>query len=69
MKKQTALEKIKTLTMAELDHRIQLMDYEIEYYKLCIQNYPPERMEKYGKPYLKKLEEQKQVFVEEKNQR
>ena len=62
-----ALQKIDTLTKGELIHFIQLMDTEIAYYEQVIKNYPPERMEKYGIPYMKKLEEQKQKFVDKLN--
>lgn len=37
---------------------------EIERYQFDIRNYPPERMEKYGAPFLAKLKE-KMVAVEQ----
>ena len=68
MTKYTALQKIDELSKCELMHCIQQMDIEINYYHQCIKNYPPERLEKYGIPYLEKLEKEKQTFVDKLNQ-
>lgn len=42
-------------TKENIEHRIQLKKAEIENYNRCIVNYPANRMEKNGKPYLQKL--------------
>lgn len=38
-----------------LEHQIQLKKDEIARYLVVCKNYPPDRMEKCGKPYLQKL--------------
>lgn len=58
-----ALDKIDTLTQSQLVHMEQLCQVEIDNYLICIENYPPERMEKYGKPYLALLQERKKAFT------
>lgn len=63
----TALEKLEILSVAELKHCIQRMDTEIEYYNKCIRNYDPIKLEKYGFPYLKKLDDQRQKFIDQLN--
>jgi hypothetical protein len=63
----TALEKIATLSADELKHCIQRMDTEIEYYNKCIRNYDPQKLEKYGLPYLKRLDDQRQKFMDQLN--
>ncbi len=40
------------------EHRIQLKKDEIERYKVTIKNYPPDRLEKFGKPFLKRLQDE-----------
>ncbi len=62
-----ALEKIDTLTKCELEHCIQRLDEEIKYYQICVKNYNKEKMEKYGIPYRKMLEEKRQKFVDKLN--
>ena len=42
-------------TKENLEHRIQLKEDEIYRYTLACKNYPHDRMERYGKPYLQKL--------------
>lgn len=63
----TALEKIDTLSATELKHCIQRMDTEIEYYNVCIRNYDPYKLEKYGLPYLKQLDDKRQRFIDQLN--
>ena len=63
-----ALQKIDTLTKEELNHCIQRMDIEIDHHKICIKNYPPNRMERCGIPYLKRLEERRKKFLDRINQ-
>jgi len=43
-------------TKENLEHRIQLKKDEIERYMDRIKNYPADRMERNGKPYLQKLQ-------------
>jgi hypothetical protein len=42
-------------TKDNLEHQIQLKKDEIKRYELTIKNYPPDRMERHGKPFLQKL--------------
>lgn len=42
--------------IGNIEHRIQLKKDEIARYQVACKNYPPDRMQKYGFPYLKKLE-------------
>jgi hypothetical protein len=63
----TALKKIATLSVEELKHCIQRMDVEIDYYNKCIKNYEPKKLEKYGFPYLKRLDDQRQKFIDQLN--
>ena len=42
-------------TDAELKHYVQLIKIDINNYRKHIENYPPERMEKYGIPHLTRL--------------
>lgn len=59
----TALEKIDELTIQQLSQMVQLCNYEIENYSYGIRNYSPEKMEKYGKPFLDKLIERRDKFA------
>lgn len=63
----TALRKINTLNKSELDHCVQRMDAEIEGYNLCIKNYNAYKLERYGLPYLKRLEDKRQKFIDQLN--
>jgi hypothetical protein len=44
------------LTRDQLVHLQQLLDVEIVNYKRAIENYPADRMEKYGEPFLGRLQ-------------
>jgi len=59
-----ALKKIDSLTKEQLKHCIQRMDIEIEQYHYCIKNDSTDKLIHYGIPYLKKLNEQRQKFVD-----
>jgi len=63
----TAIEKIDTLSATELKHCIQRMDVEIDYYNKCIKHYDPTKLEKYGFPYLKRLADKRQKFIDQLN--
>lgn len=52
----TAIEKLESLTLSQVKHLLQQCEQEIVQYKYCISNYPPDRMEKYGKPFIEGLE-------------
>jgi hypothetical protein len=52
-------------TKDNIEHRIQLKKNEIEKYNEVIKNYPPDRMEKYGKPYLQQLHNELQILNNE----
>ncbi len=45
------------LSDAELVRLLASLKDETERYRYAIRNYPPERMERYGKPFLAMLEE------------
>lgn len=63
-----ALKKIDTLNKSELEHCIQRLNVEIEGYNRCIENYPPDKLKKYGLPYLKRLMDQRQKFINKLNE-
>jgi DnaJ-domain-containing protein 1 len=48
-----------------LEHRIQLKKDEIKRYEFVIANYPPDRMEKHGNPFLKKLNNELKILQNE----
>jgi hypothetical protein len=50
-----------------LEHQIQLKKIEIDNYTQAIKNYPIERLEKFGKPYLQKLNNELQVLMDAHN--
>ena len=50
------------MTLDNLEHRIQLKQFEIDNYNACIRNYPPDRLDRYGKPYLQRLENDLQIL-------
>ena len=52
-------------TLKNLEHRIQLKQDEIINYKRVIENYPVDRMKKYGIPYLQKLQNELTIFINE----
>lgn len=52
-------------TKENLEHRIQLKKDEITKYEHVIQNYPPDRMEKYSEPYLQKLRNELMILQNE----
>jgi hypothetical protein len=47
--------KLSKLSTTQIEHLIQLKLNEIENYKRAIKNDPPERMVKYGLPFLERL--------------
>jgi hypothetical protein len=59
----TALKKVDILSKGELEHCIQRMNMEIDYYKFCIQHYPPDRLKSCGLPYMDRLKQQRQIFI------
>ncbi len=52
----TAYHRREELTDKELQWLHTALQEEAESYRFGIRNYPPDRMEKYGVPYLAKLE-------------
>lgn len=52
-----------------LEHRIQLKKIEIDNYLHCIRNYPPDRMKKYGIPYLNRLNKELDILNKELEER
>jgi len=63
----TALQKLGSLSESELKHCIQRVDVEIDYYNKCIRNYDAKKLEKYGLPYLKRLDDKRQKFIDQLN--
>ena len=45
------------LTDRDLERLLIALREAVEQYRYTIRNYPPDRMEKHGKPFLAKLEE------------
>lgn len=45
------------LSDRDLERLLLVLRDEVERYRHTIRNYPPDRMEKHGKPFLAKLEE------------
>lgn len=43
-------------TQAQLEHLLQLAKDEVDRYQRIVQNYPPDRMEQYGRPHIQKLQ-------------
>lgn len=50
-----AIERVEDLDQTELKHCLQLIDVEIARYEQIIRNYSTEKMEKYGRPMLDRL--------------
>ena len=46
-----------------IEHQIQLKRDEITRYQKAIQNYPEERMQKFGVPHLRKLNTELQELI------
>ena len=46
-----------SLSDAELERLLASLQDEAERYRYAIRNYPPDRMERHGKPFLAMLEE------------
>lgn len=56
MRIKTAYVRRGSLTDAELQRLLAAVKDEVERYRFAIRNYPPDRMERYGKPFLAMLE-------------
>jgi hypothetical protein len=56
-------------TPENLEHRIQLKKIDIDNCKICIRNYPPKMMEKYGIPQLNRLNEELNILNKELEER
>jgi hypothetical protein len=52
-------------TPENLEHRIQLKQDEIRRYKIIIENYSEYHMQKYGIPYLQKLQNELTKLINE----
>lgn len=50
-----------SLSEAELGRLLAALQDEADRYRYAIRNYPPDRMERHGKPYLARLEERVEV--------
>jgi len=44
------------LSDRDLERLLSALKDEVERYRYTIRNYPPDRLEKYGQPYLRELE-------------
>lgn len=47
----------------KLKHMLQLVEIEITNYEKNIANYPPDRLERFGKPFLKILHQRRDAIV------
>ncbi len=65
----TALRKISTLTVAELDHCVMRIDIDIVNYQYASLNYNEKNRSTYAVPYLQRLQDQKQQFIDELEKR
>lgn len=59
-KKYTNIEKQPDFKLA---HMLQLVEIEIANYEKHLVNYPPDRLERFGKPFLKILQSRKDAIV------
>lgn len=53
---ENAYERRATLSDAELERLLAALTDATERYRYAVRNYPPDRMKRYGKPFLAKLE-------------
>lgn len=60
----TALRRLDRLKRCEVEHCIQRIDSAIKDYELVCANYTEYRMLRYGMPFKRRLESQRQQFVE-----
>ena len=60
-----ALERLPKLSDVQLEHLLQLIDNDIVNYKNAIVNYDERNMEKFGKPFLNILSDQKISVLDE----
>ena len=58
--------KLEKMTPSQVDHAIQQFKDEIRRYTVSIENYPPERMDKAGKPFLKHLKDRLEMAEQAK---
>ncbi len=58
-----ALKRIDSLSKSELEHFIQLLEIDIKNYERSCKHYPPDKALKYGKPYMDRLVERRQLFI------
>ena len=57
MHAETAYQRRETLSDTELERLRVALANEVARFRDVIRNYPPDRMERYGQPYLARLEE------------
>lgn len=50
-----ALDRLDTLSLAKVEQLLRAAEDQITAYERAIKNYPPARLEKYGKPYMNGL--------------
>jgi hypothetical protein len=60
----TALNRLDKLDQKQIRQMIQQLDAEIANYRIAIQNYSPDRLERYGNPFLARLQVQRQLFAD-----
>ncbi|MBS7669952.1 hypothetical protein [Croceicoccus gelatinilyticus] len=59
-----AYERRTDLTTSELERLLSALENEVARYRDTIRNYPPDRMQKYGKPFLDSLQQRVTVVAE-----
>lgn len=47
----------------KLAHMLQLVEIEITNYEKHLVNYPPDRLERFGKPFLKILQQRREAII------
>lgn len=59
-----AYERRADLTTSELERLLLALENEVARYRDTIRNYPPDRIHKYGKPFLDSLQQRVTVVAE-----
>lgn len=59
-----ALRTIDKLNKTQREHLLQRLEYQLVHYKRVIKNYTPDKMTKYGEPYLEKLNDKIRLVQE-----
>ncbi len=58
-----AYQRRESLSDSELERLLAALTDQVKQYRYAIRNYPPDRMERYGQPFLDDLEERVRVVT------